>query len=237
MPESILILFAHPSQHRSEVNRPLIEASRDFEGVTVVDLYAEYPDYHIDIEREQQRLRTHDTIIFMFPLYWYSTPAILKEWQDLVLEYGFAYGHDGIALRGKKLLCAISAGGNDNAYQTSGFNHFSIRELLRPIEQTATLCGMVYLPPFALFGSRTALEDGRIDRHIEAWRDLLRKLHRGEVDIGAVADADKINDCFDQTAEVSSCPNILFRRLCISAPRSLPCRWPGVSVSDRCSAT
>ncbi len=199
MPESILILFAHPSQHRSEVNRPLIEASRNLDGVTVVDLYAEYPNYRIDIEREQQRLREHDIIVFMFPLYWYSTPAILKEWQDLVLEYGFAYGHGGTELRGKKLLCAISAGGGEQAYHSSGFNHFSIRELLRPIEQTATLCGMVYLPPFALFGSRTALEDGRIDRHIAAWRELLRHLHLGHIDIDSLAEADKINDCVGQT--------------------------------------
>ena len=57
MQNNILILFAHPSQHRSEVNLPLVEASKTIEGVTVVDLYAEYPDYCIDIEREQQRLR------------------------------------------------------------------------------------------------------------------------------------------------------------------------------------
>ena len=69
MPNKILILFAHPSQHRSEINLPLIQASSSVEDVTVVDLYAEYPDYCIDIEREQQRLREHDIIVFMFPLY------------------------------------------------------------------------------------------------------------------------------------------------------------------------
>ena len=161
MSSKVLILFAHPSQHRSEVNLPLVEASKKVAGVDVVDLYAEYPDFRIDIDREQQRLRNHDFIVFMFPLYWYSTPAILKEWQDLVLEYGFAYGHEGNALRGKRLLCAITAGGTENAYQTSGYNHYPIRELLRPIEQTATLCGMVYLPPFALFGSRTRWKKAR----------------------------------------------------------------------------
>jgi len=45
-------------------------------------------------------------IVFHHPFYWYSSPAILKEWQDLVLEYGFAYGHEGTALRGKKSLSA-----------------------------------------------------------------------------------------------------------------------------------
>jgi glutathione-regulated potassium-efflux system ancillary protein KefG len=37
----------------------------------------------------------------MHLLYWYSTPAILKEWQDLVLEHVFAYGHEGTKLHGK----------------------------------------------------------------------------------------------------------------------------------------
>ena len=195
MQNNILILFAHPSQHRSEVNLPLVEASKTIEGVTVVDLYAEYPDYCIDIEREQQRLREHDIIIFMHPLYWYSTPAILKEWQDLVLEYGFAYGHDGIELQGKKLLCAITAGGSEDAYQTHGYNHYSIRELLRPIEQTATLCGMQYLPPYALFGSRTALEDGRVRDHVENWKKILRCLRQNQVDYDQASQAEKLNEC------------------------------------------
>jgi glutathione-regulated potassium-efflux system ancillary protein KefG len=204
MPNKILILFAHPSQHRSEINLPLIQASSSIEAVTVVDLYAEYPDYCIDIEREQQRLREHDVIVFMFPLYWYSTPAILKEWQDLVLEYGFAYGHDGTALHGKTLLCAITAGGAENAYQTQGYNHFSIRELLRPIEQTATLCGISYLPPYALFGSRTALEDGNLDEHIENWQQILICLQQKRIDVDRAAQADKLNECVSATNRVTS---------------------------------
>ncbi|EPN3957054.1 NAD(P)H-dependent oxidoreductase [Vibrio alginolyticus] len=43
-------------------------------------------------------------MIFMFPLYWYSTSAILKKWPDLALEYGFAYGSEGRALTGKTFL-------------------------------------------------------------------------------------------------------------------------------------
>ncbi|MCV5747032.1 NAD(P)H-dependent oxidoreductase, partial [Escherichia coli] len=77
--------------------------------MTCVDLYGEYPRFNINIDREQQRLREHDVVIFQFPLYWYSTPAILKEWQDLVLEYGFAYGTEGTELQGKTMLCVLSA--------------------------------------------------------------------------------------------------------------------------------
>jgi len=197
MSKKILVLFAHPSQHRSEVNLPLVRACAEVDGVTVVDLYAEYPGYCIDIEREQQRLRDHDVIVFMFPVYWYSTPAILKEWQDLVLEYGFAYGHDGTALQGKLAICAITAGGPEQAYQSSGYNHYSIRELLRPLEQTTILCGMTYLPPFTLFGSRTAVEDGKLKQHVENWKRALAALRDNRLDLAAAATAETLNDCLE----------------------------------------
>ena len=197
MSKKILVLFAHPSQHRSEVNLPMLRASAEVDGVTVVDLYAEYPDYCIDIEREQKRLRDHDVIVFMFPIYWYSTPSILKEWQDLVLEYGFAYGHEGTALQGKLATCAITAGGPEYAYQSSGYNHYSIRELLRPLEQTTILCGMTYLAPFTLFGSRTAVEDGKVKQHVESWKRMLVALRDGRLDLAAAATAEQLNDCLN----------------------------------------
>lgn len=179
----ILVLFAHPSQHRSEVNLPLFRTCQTMDGVTAVDLYREYPTFEIDIDREQARLLEHDIIVFLFPLYWYSTPAILKEWQDLVLEYGFAYGHDGQALRGKTFFCAVSAGGPDSAYCKEGFNHASLREILQPLEQTAALTGMRYLPPFALFSARTASQDGRIAGHTSDWQTLLQGLRDGSLDL------------------------------------------------------
>lgn len=186
--KKVLVIFAHPSQHRSEVNQPLFKAAQGIDGVTTVDLYGEYPTFNIDIGREQQRLMDHDVILFQFPLFWYSTPAILKEWQDLVLEYGFAYGREGTALHGKIFFCAISAGGMKEAYQTDGYNHFTIRQLLHPLEQTAQLTGMTYLPPFVLFGSRTAVEEHRIREHVEEWKRLLKALVQDEVDVNAAAD-------------------------------------------------
>ncbi|MCG7869595.1 MAG: NAD(P)H-dependent oxidoreductase [Candidatus Thiodiazotropha taylori] len=179
----ILILLAHPSLERSEVNRPLAEAAAAIEGITLIDLYAEYPDFQIDIDREQQRLLEHDVIIFQHPLYWYSTPAILKEWQDLVLEHDFAYGSKGTALHGKLFFNALSAGGSEAAYRAEGYNHFTIRELLQPMEQMASLCGMRYLPPFALFGARTAVDEGRIGQHIDTWIELLKALRDQKLDI------------------------------------------------------
>ncbi len=202
--QRILILFAHPSQHRSEVNLPLFEASKEVSGVTVVDLYQEYPTFNIDIDREQQRLREHDVIIFMFPLYWYSTPSVLKEWQDLVLEYGFAYGVEGTALHGKTFLCALTAGGAEKAYHCDGYNHFTIRELLQPLEQMANFTGMQFLPPFTLFAARTAAEQGRVSGHVDKWLRLLAVLAADAVDTSALRDKKTINSYIDGLAEEQS---------------------------------
>ncbi|MCU7375699.1 NAD(P)H-dependent oxidoreductase [Paucibacter sp. O1-1] len=72
--------------------------------MTINDLYANYPDFLIDVAREQQLCESHDVIIFQHPFYWYSTPAIVKEWLDLVLEHGWAYGKTGTALKDKMVL-------------------------------------------------------------------------------------------------------------------------------------
>ena len=169
--QQILILFAHPALEKSRVNRNLIEAVQGLEAVTVRDLYEEYPDFHINVKLEQDLLLAHDIIVFQHPFYWYSSPAILKEWQDLVLEYGFAYGQTGTALKGKKFLSAITTGGTEQAYQREGYNYFTIRELLVPFEQTARLCGMEYLPPFVVQG--THLLQDEITKYTEDYRSAI----------------------------------------------------------------
>ena len=168
------------------------------EGDGYIDLYREYPTHHIDVRAEQQRLLEHDVIIFLFPLYWYSTPAILKDWQDMVLEYGFAYGHDGDKLKGKTFLCATTAGAGIHTYSRDGFNHFTIRQLLYPLEQTATLCCMKYLPPFVLFGSRTAPEENRVSAHVEQWQQLLTALSEQSIDCAQAARFDHLGDYLSQ---------------------------------------
>jgi glutathione-regulated potassium-efflux system ancillary protein KefG len=179
--QSILVLFAHPAFRRSRVNRRLLEAVRDLEGVTVNDLYESYPDLDIDSAREQDLLVRHDVIVFQHPFYWYSTPAILKEWQDLVLEHGWAYGRGGHALEGKSMLSAITTGGGEATYRETGSNCYTVRQLLAPIEQTARLCGMRYLPPFVVHGTHS-LRDTDIEGAAVGYRSLLAGLRNGTPD-------------------------------------------------------
>lgn len=112
----ILVLTAHRNPDESRINRQLIEAVSLIPNVTVHELMREYPDFQIDVAREQQLLESHDVIVMMFPFYWYSSPAILSEWQDAVLTYGFAYGSSGDRLRGKPLQLVVSTGGKAQDY-------------------------------------------------------------------------------------------------------------------------
>jgi glutathione-regulated potassium-efflux system ancillary protein KefG len=179
------------------VNYPLFETAQAVEGVTTVDLYAEYPDFDINVDAEQARLTTHDVIVFQHPFYWYSAPAIMKEWQDLVLEHGFAYGLHGHALEGKVFLNAISTGAKPNAYSQDGMNHSDIRGLLAPIEKTADLCGMRYLAPFVMFGAGRAVEDNRLNVHRNAYDDLLKALVADRFDLKKAAKAAVLTDVLD----------------------------------------
>ena len=101
----------------------------------------------------------HDVIALQFPLYWYSTPALLKEWLDLVWLHGFAYGIDGNAMAGKRLFVACTTGGGAKAYHAHGYNRFSMDDFLRPLEQTAYLCGMVWETPFVVHGAAVKTDE------------------------------------------------------------------------------
>ena len=190
----ILILFAHPQPDRSVANVRLAEEIREMPGITFVDLYAEYPRFEIDVDREQQRLVNHDVVVFQHPLYWYSTPAILKEWQDLVLEYGFAYGPEGLALKDKLFLSVITTGGAHKAYTRDGYQHFHLRELLTPIEQTVGLCGMHFLPPMVLYAAGHAVEENRLEPHAKGYACLLGALRDNRLDLKEAAQHRTLND-------------------------------------------
>jgi glutathione-regulated potassium-efflux system ancillary protein KefG len=189
----VLILFAHPALQKSRANKRLANAVRDLPGVTFHDLYERYPDFFIDVPHEQGLLRSHDVIVFQHPFYWYNCPALLKEWLDLVLDYGFAYGPGGDALNGKKLLSVITTGGGEDAYQRSGRNHFTIRELLAPFEQTARLCGMIWLPPFVTHSALSSHAAPKVEENARDYARLVEALRDNRLDYAAIHDLPSLN--------------------------------------------
>jgi glutathione-regulated potassium-efflux system ancillary protein KefG len=182
----VLVLFAHPALEKSRVNRALVARAAGLEGVRVHDLYEEYPDFDVDVAREQALLAEHDVIVVQHPFYWYSTPALVKQWVDLVLEHGWAYGARGKALVGKWWAHAITAGGGAEAYRPGGFNRHTVRGMLAPFEQTAYLCGMRFLPPFVVHATH-GLEAPAVEAHAARYRALLERLRDPAYDLGEVA--------------------------------------------------
>ena len=192
-PRRILVLFAHPALQKSRINRPLAAAAKQIPGVTFHDLYEEYPQFQIDVAREQKLLVEHDVIVFQHPFYWYSCPALLKEWLDLVLEHGFAYGHEGTRLQDKLFMSALTTGGPETAYSREGHNRFTMRELLAPFEQTAALCGMTWLPPFVVHGSIRLTDSAEIAQHVADYTRILSALRDRTLPTEQTATLSRIN--------------------------------------------
>ena len=182
---SLIVYYAHPGHKYSHANCELQRVASQVDGITFVDLYRDYPRFDIDVDIEQQRLLDHDVVLFQFPMFWYSTPSILKEWQDLVLEHGFAYGSGGDKLEDKRMLLAITAAGPEEAYSAGGYQHYPIRDFLRPLEQTARLCCMTFSAPYVLYGALRAPQDGRLEHHVEGYRRLLCAIRDDHYDWGA----------------------------------------------------
>ncbi len=189
----ILILFAHPALEKSRVHRKLIRHLTRLENITFHDLYQVYPDMDVDTEYEKKLLLQHDIIVMQHPFYWYSAPAMIKQWMDLVLEHGWAYGPGGFALKNKKIFNVITSGGSREMYQKLGRNRFTVNELLAPFNQTAFLCHMIYMPPFVVHGTHK-LNDTDIELFAVQYEQMLIAVQSGRITEDEWQQAEYLND-------------------------------------------
>lgn len=160
-----LVLVFHPNLSNSRLNRLWAEEMDKQAGVTVHRVYEAYPHEEIDVTAEQKILEEHDRIVLQFPFYWYSTPSLLKKWEDAVLTYGWAYGSTGNKLHGKELLLAVSVGASEDSYTPEGAFSYTLAELLRPFQATSNMIGTRYLAPYAAYGVMQ-LSDEQIERTV-----------------------------------------------------------------------
>lgn len=154
-----LVIYAHPAHQRSRANRMMLDTIKGISDVTVHDLYQTYPDFFIDVEAEQALLLEHDLIVIQHPVYWYNMPALLREWQDLVLEYGFAYGRDQQKLKGKGLWIVMTAGAPEHTYATEGVNERPLSDYFLQYERMANVCALKAFPNFEIYHSRHMTDD------------------------------------------------------------------------------
>ena len=176
----VLVIFAHPRLEKSRSNRALLRHLPPSQDITFRDLYELYPDFNVNIPAERSLLVAHDIIVFHHPMYWYSAPPLVKQWIDLVLGFGWAYGPGGTALQGKTAFHVITTGGPEAAYQLDGFHGATLAEFLRPLQRTMTLCGMTWLPPFAIHGTHRKT-DAELETAGSQYARLLEGLALGDL--------------------------------------------------------
>lgn len=181
----VVVIAGHPDLSKSYTNSVILNAleSSDLE-VEVRRLHELYPDFDIDVEQEQQALISADVIVLQYPFYWYSVPGLLKHWLDKVFTFNFAYGTEGDKLKGKDFVLSFTIGGSEESYQPLGYNHFSIEQLVLPLQQTAYLAGinfqkpvyshrMVFIP--GVYNTQEEVE-ARANQHAERLIDTLTTL-------------------------------------------------------------
>jgi putative NADPH-quinone reductase len=177
-PRTLILLF-HPDIAHSRANAALAAAAGRVPGVEVADLHALYPDGRIDDDTEVARLLSADRIVLQFPLQWYSTPPLLKAWQDRILTRMFYidYETEGRRLEGRPIMLAVTAGNTASAYGPGGRNLYPLPDLLRPLQITANRCGLPWTEPFVVFGANKLDADalaaaGRaFAARLQAWSD------------------------------------------------------------------
>lgn len=140
-----------------------------------------------DVEIEQAKLLWADAVIFQFPMWWFSMPAILKGWVDRVYAYGFAYGvgehserHWGDrygegTLAGKRAMLAVTMGGWESHYSERGVSG-ALNDVLFPIQHGILFYpGFTVLPPFPVYKT-SKVDDARFDQLCTAYATRLDNL-------------------------------------------------------------
>jgi len=177
MPGTLILVF-HSDMAASRANSALAATARTLPDVEVVDMQARYPESRIDLyadaARDAQMLLGADRIVLQFPVQWYSTPSLLKTWQDAVLTRMYYLEHEaeGDRLAGTPLMIAATAGNISAAYGRGGRNHFTIDEILTPLKATAHRCGLPWHPPHLVFAA-DRMSDEMLTNAAEKYRRSL----------------------------------------------------------------
>ncbi|MCS7057532.1 MAG: NAD(P)H-dependent oxidoreductase [Meiothermus sp.] len=188
---NVLLVHAHPNPRsfnaalRDTAIRTLGQAGH---SLLLSDLYAmrfnpvlsleELMGEPQEVEGEMEKVRRVDLLLFLFPMWWYGMPAIMKGWIDRVFAYGFAHDEEhsfenGL-LKGKKALLCLTTGTRAAYYQEAPERN--LMRVLEPIHYGIfAYCGMEVLPPFIAYGPAEMSEAER-RATLEAFRVYLQGL-------------------------------------------------------------
>lgn len=136
-------MYGDPYQKTSIANKAILEKLRaSLPEAQLDNLFSLYPDFQIDVEAEQKKLKQADLVILQDSVYWYNVPSLTRRWFEEVLSYGWAYGEGGMALAGKKAIIGLTAGGNTASYGTGPESVIPAAEVIKPIELVSGYCHM-----------------------------------------------------------------------------------------------
>lgn len=175
--KKILLNIIHPNFAESIVNKKLFNAVKILENVTINNLYSKYPDFKVNAQAEQELLLNHDVIVFQFPMYWFSSPALLKEWFDIVLAYDFAYGAN-YKLEDKAFAVAVSCGGDEKVFSETGKDKKTVEEFLFPLFGTANYIKMDYKKPFITYGTERTLSEETLNKFAKDYIKYIKELSK-----------------------------------------------------------
>ena len=153
MPKKVLVLLSHPYLVTSNTHKTISTKLATLPGVTVRHI-DELPtsNGHYPNKVEQDLWNSADTIVLEFPLYWYHSPASLKQYLDDVLTDDWAYQNE-YKLEGKNLVVLTTTGGIEELYASGGEHGYAISEILTPYKSLASFTKMNYLPELVIYAA------------------------------------------------------------------------------------
>ena len=142
--KNVLIISGHTDlENNSFANKIILNKLQELlPQAEYLFLDKEYPNYKIEVEKEQARLVKADVIVFQFPFFWYSMPSILHKYQEDVFLHGFSHGSKGKALVGKKVIISFTSGAPEEMYQEGGKQNYPIEAFYPPFKNFVVSCNM-----------------------------------------------------------------------------------------------
>lgn len=180
----VLAINTHPNidgnhtrgdTNASFANKIIMHCLSTENHVTIHNLIEKYPDQKINVKQEQSLLEVHDKILLIGPIYWYSLPALAKQWMDEVLLYGWAYGSKGNALKGKQIQLVLTSGSNIGEYSKNEIGN-TIDELFINYQRSFEYCKMEWLPIKFIGGINSQTKNnspGAISKSLEVFAKTL----------------------------------------------------------------
>ncbi|KAI1904330.1 hypothetical protein AGOR_G00004550 [Albula goreensis] len=132
-----------------------------------------------DIIEEQKKVLEADLILFQFPMYWSTVPAILKGWLDRVFTKGFAYSDEHMYSNGffkdKKAMLSFTTGALESMFNPSGING-DMNVTLWPLQNGILhFCGFQVLAPQIFWAPSGTSPDDR-KTMLDRWQKRLEVL-------------------------------------------------------------